>query len=226
MSYAFVSGLNNDGGASVAETTAFSLAAGQSIIVIAADVNNNSATITVTDTLSNTYTQRGTFNDPDDGGTFQIWDCLSPATTGSVQVKSSSSHASPHNDIQILVYTGLSSYSASSFVTAHANSESSNIATAAITPSSYPAMVFCVDNHLHSATAPTVGSGFNGPQTSWSNYDGGLDMYTEDIAVASGSQTGNFTFTVATTSVILMAVAYIQSASSIVTLPVFASQVM
>ena len=210
MSYAFVRGLNANPGASDAQTTAFTLAAGQSIIAVAADVNNNSATLTVSDSLSNTYTQRGTFNDPDDGGTYQIWDCLAPNTTGSVQVKSHSGSASPNNAIQILVYTGLSSFSAGSFKTAHANSESSTLATTAITPTTYPAMVFCVANSLHNATQPTVGSGFT-KETSWINYDGGNDMYTEDIAVTSGTQTGNWTWTVATTSVIIMTASYIQS---------------
>ena len=132
--YAFVSKTTPTGSGSVAVT----INSGESIIVQVFNEGSSSATFSVTDTLSNTYTEAvkraGTFS-PCTGA---IWYCMAPGTTGSTTIS-----VSGGTNITVYKYTGLSSYSVSnSSYQRPAPTSADAVTTGTMTPGSQPAMQF------------------------------------------------------------------------------------
>lgn len=195
-----------------AATIATTINAGESLVLMVCDTQHQSATLSVSDTLGNTYTSRGVANDTFNGATVGIFDCLAPAFTGSTTITVASSLGASTVMAGVCAhYTGLSSFSSGSFVHAFAQTPTT-VTTSAITPSSYWSTVVCF-THAATASTPSPGSGFTQQGSTFTNLSNGDVAAMEDVVVKTGTQTGSWTFGAGSSSAMVQAVAYVQTQS-------------
>jgi hypothetical protein len=182
------------------------IAAGQSLVILAGDEQTASSTLTMSDG-TNTYTVRGTVNDGFHDATRTLIDCLAP-TPGTYTLTLA---GATNPNFEVLVYTGLASFSAGSFQSVFAQNPpltTDSAATAAITPTSYPAAIIAAGAFTSLSTfAP--GTDFTSRVvTSWQFGNGVL---AEDLELTSGSHIASYTPSAANCNLALVAAAYIES---------------
>ena len=189
-------------------TLSLTVTAGQNLVILAADEETNNSTLTIADG-TNTYVVRGTVNDGFHNATRTLIDCLSP-TPGTYTLTLS---GATNPNMEVLVYTGLAAFSAGSFQSVFAQNPAlttDSAATAAITPTSYPAAIIAM-GAFTSITTFTAGTGFTGRAvTTWQFGNGVL---AEDLELASGSHIASYTPGAANANLALVAGAYLESAS-------------
>jgi hypothetical protein len=200
MSYAFVSSTS-----SATTKTGFVIAAGQQVFVLATDQSAINSTLTLSDG-TNTYVSLGTINDTRDTATYTLLACLNP-TPGTYTLTLSG--ATSGLMFQSL-YTGLASISVGSFQSffsgAFPPTTTDGCATAAITPTSYPAAILAFGQVFGTLSA---GTGFTLRSTQNSNPSFSL----EDLELTSGSHIASYTMATGGTDVTILAVAVIESSS-------------
>jgi hypothetical protein len=210
MAYAFVSSTNSG----THTLPGLVVSAGQSLIISAFDGDgvSSSSTLTITDG-TNTYTTRGSKGDTRNVTTSALIDCLAP-TPGTYTLTLNGSDANLGYFI-VSKYTGLQSYSAGSFASffsgATPPTTTDGCTTTAITPTGYPAMIFCTGTVTGTLTA---GTGFT---VRYSNQFGGPGFWSEDLRLAtSGSNIASYTMSAGGTDVVIMGAAYLEAASAVV----------
>src|ERR1700678_720974 len=133
---AFVSATQNNGA-----TRTVTFAAGQNAIIIAQDGGAANSTLTLSDG-TNTYELRGTKSDTRSDVTTTLFDCLNP-TPGTYTLTLSGQQGT--GACNVVLYTGLTAFSDrsfESFFAAAPPTTTDGCTTAAITPTSFPAMIF------------------------------------------------------------------------------------
>lgn len=186
---------------------------GMSMILLAGNATTQSATLTASDQLGNSYANRGAFNDGFGSSTRAMLDCVTPGTLGAPVVTLGGG-----TELIVLLYAGLASYSAGSFagllITPGGTPSlaTDGCATGSITPSSYPSILiggsFCA-----SGSALNPGTGFT-PRfnRSGGGFPNADSAYAQDKRLTSGSSIFSFTALLASGDVCVMGAAYIESA--------------
>jgi hypothetical protein len=195
--------------------------AGESVMIVLMDGGAANSTLTLSDGGTNVYAVRGTKSDTRDGITTTLVDCMTPipgtyTLTMSGQVGLGA--------MSISKYTGLSSFSAGSFSSALFTSTSpatlptttDGIATAAITPTGFPAMMFAAAQTVAGTAGPVVlaaGTGFTSRFNNDTGGDGANGVAIEDLRLTSGSNIASFTASAnAGADATVIGAAYLESA--------------
>jgi hypothetical protein len=212
--FAFVAAHQNSLVDSATTSVTFTVATGQSLLIFATDGGASGATLTVTDSLSNTFVSRKTINDTFDSESYALIDCITPATAGSDTITLTSSiGATGFPGIVVLVYTGIASYDQSTAKFAHTGwAITTNGATStAIVPTSQPVTLLGFASGQGGTITGDAGSNIRANNTTpWPN---GQALIVEDYELTStASTTSNFTFSSATASSAIIAGTYIESA--------------
>ncbi len=192
-----------------ATKTGVVIAAGQSVVVLAMDGFAQGETLTISDG-TNTYVSRGTTSA--DGGTFTLLDCISPTPGTYTLTLAGATGGGP--DFIILIYSGISSYSAGSLKSANFSTTTTAtdaVTTASITPTSYPALVVGWAATAEGAALNlAVGTGF----TSRFAFGGtGFQNFAEDLTLASGSHIASWTANTTITPMSVLGAAYLATPS-------------
>ena len=209
MAYSFVSATSS--GASSA-TLGLTINSGESLVILIGDEIAQNSTLTMSDTLGNTYAVRGTMNDVFNGGTRTLVDCIG-ATAGATTLTMAGA-AGVNKGFLVLKYTGLASFSAGSFKNAFFGSSppttTDGCTTASITPTSYAAALvgFCF---AASTTVMTQGTGFTSRYGNATGIGGANAGYAEDLRLTAGSGIASFTMTAGGNSVSVVGAAYIET---------------
>ena len=187
------------------------VAAGQQLIIQAADGNSESTTLTFTDSQGtpNTYVNRG--KGVDGGFNFQLdwFDCLSPAP-GTYTITLSGATGP---QFVVRVVTGLSAFTGT-FASADFGSTvpttTDGVTTAAITPGSFPAAIMgaAFNNSGPGGVTLTAGTGFG---NFFATTTSGHPQFIEDQTIASGSHIASFTAATGATHVIVVGAAYTET---------------
>lgn len=219
MAYSFIAGYN---GATAATVSGLVVSAGQSLIILAGNATTQNATLTVADG-TNSYAVRGTINDTFNGATRTLIDCLAP-TPGTYTLTLSGGGASPQ--IIVLVYTGLASYSAGSFVSsffgASPPTNTDGCITSGVIPTSYSAMIIGL-SLCSGGTTLTQGTLFSSSYSVISGLSNGDHMFGENLESTQGFTLVSFTASGTPASISMLGAAYIELEPTITVQP--ASQV-
>ena len=189
----FVSATQSNGA-----TRTVTYAAGQNVIIVAQDGGGGNSPLALSDG-TNTYVQRGAKTDTRDGFTTTLFDCLNP-TPGTYTLTLSGQQG--NGAVNIILYTGLASFSSGSFESALFTSTSpstlptttNGITTAAITPGSFPTMIFAA-SQTSEGQVLAPGTGFTSRFANDAVGDGNNGVYVEDLLLTSGSNIASFTAT-------------------------------
>jgi NAD/NADP transhydrogenase alpha subunit len=119
--------------------------------------------------------------------------------------------------MNISKYTGLSAFSAGSFASFfqfNPPTTADGCATPAITPTSFPAMIFAAAQ-TSAAFVLTPGTGFTSRFAGSGAGDGGNGVYAEDLRLTSGSNIASFTAGTTNNDVTVIGAAYIETAPAV-----------
>lgn len=215
MTIAYVTSHQVSGnGASIPST--FTIAAGQSLVCFAADGGNPSVTLTLTDTLGNTYVKRQTGSDTFNGSTYSLFDCVTPAFTGSSTLTlATSAGAGGGPGLISLVYTGIASFDqVATYKWAHSGwaITTNGAASNSITPGSAPAQLISMGTGQGGTIAPDAGANSRVNNQTWV---GAQNTVIEDYALATTAAAQAFyTFSSATASNAILAATYIAAGAA------------
>lgn len=158
---------------------------------------------------TNTYAVRGTVNDTQHNATRTLIDCLAP-TPGTYTLTLSGATT---QSFVVFVYTGLASFSVGSFKSFFAVNPATTAdgaATAAVTPTAYPAAVVSLMGTTGGAPSISFGTGFTGRlNSSWAFGNGCLG---EDLRLLAGSNIASYTANVINACTAIVAGAYLEPA--------------
>jgi hypothetical protein len=202
-----------------AATATLVINAGESVIIVLMDGAAANSTLTLTDG-TNTYALLGTKSDTRDAFTTTLVACMAPIPGTYTLTMAGQAGTGAFN---ISKYTGLSSFSAGSFASALFTSTSPStlptttdgITTTAITPTSYPAMIFAAAQTSVTQSL-TQGTGFTSRFSNATGGDGGNGVFIEDLPLNSGSNIASFTASaLAGADATVIGAAFIQSATAL-----------
>jgi hypothetical protein len=164
-------------------------------------------TLTMSDG-TNTYVSRGTISDTRSNFTTTLLDCLTPTPGTYTLTLAGATGGGPQ--FLILIYTGISSYSAGSFASANfaatVPSTTDGVTTSAITPTSYSALIISGAFWAGGTPATAAGTGFT---SRFAYGSSGFPQYAEDLTLSSGSNIASWTSTAGQADVNVVGAAYI-----------------
>jgi len=209
MAYSFVSATSSG---NTSTTLGLTINTGESLVILAGDEVNQNSTLTISDTLGNTYAVRGTMNDVFNGGTRTLIDCLN-GTAGSTTLTLAGA-PNAQRGFLVLKYTGLASYSAGSFANAFFGASpptsTDGCTTGSITPTAYAAALIGF-SFAASTTVMTQGTNFTSRYANATGVGGFNAGYAEDQRLTSGSSIASFTMTAGGNSVSVVGAAYLET---------------